>query len=416
MMCVKIVGGVFMKKIVKTVDGILAILCCILFILISFGSVYAPEEITFYDGTNEVELLHIFTISKTDEDIMTASTAGAPSGKADVSLFGFVPVSQVNAQSEKRKTVTVGGDVIGIRLYTEGLLVVGLDDVATADGNGSPGRDCGICEGDVITQANGKSVTSASEFAKIIAGSEGKEVKLTIRRNGETIPLTLTPVYSEAEGKYRCGVWLRDSTAGIGTLTFVDDETGMFASLGHAICDSDTGSVLPVGNGDILTATVTGCTPGEKGKTGQIKGTFTQNVIGKLMENNEFGVYGTVSETSAVSGEKYAVASQAEIKTGDAQIITTVGNDGPQFYDIEIEKITYSSEKASRSMVIEITDPELLAVTGGIVQGMSGSPIIQDGMLVGAVTHVFLNDPTRGYAVFAETMVSEAERIFMNAE
>ena len=222
----------------------------------------------------------------------------------------------------------------------------------------------------------------------------------------------LTPVYSETEGKYRCGLWLRDSTAGIGTLTYADPLNGMFATLGHAICDSETKSVLPVGEGDILSAEISGITKGDKGITGQIKGNFGNEILGSLLENNEFGVYGTFSDKDIMYGELVPVASQTEIKAGNAQILCNADGNGIESYDIEIEKITYSQSKTSRSMVIEITDEDLIGKTGGIVQGMSGSPIIQDGMLVGAVTHVFLNDPTRGYAIFAETMLSESDRIF----
>lgn len=405
-----------MKILVKIADIALAVVCCIIFALVSFGEIYIPSSITFYGGTNETDFLEIYKIKESSDDIITVSSLENSFKSADVSLFGVIPVGKINAMSTDRKYVAVGGDIIGIRMYTEGLLVVGVEDVATQEGSVSPGRDCGITEGDIITQVNDEIVLSSNDFINAVNASKGDNISVTVDRNGKIYYYSLKPVYSEAEGKYRCGLWLRDSTAGIGTLTFTDVQTGMFACLGHAVCDSDTGAVLPVGEGDILTASVSGCTPGEKGTTGQIKGSFTNNVIGKLYDNNEFGVYGMLSGDIYTDGELYPVASQSEIRTGNAQIISTVTQDGKKTYDIEIEKITYSNEKTSRSMVIRVTDPELLELTGGIVQGMSGSPIIQDGMLVGAVTHVFLNDPEKGYAIFAETMLGEEERIFASVE
>ncbi len=400
-----------MKKIIKFADILLSAVCFIIFTLIILGTIYIPENVIFYDGNTAAEFLSVFKIKEENADIITVSTVNDTGGKADVSLFGIIPVGKVNAEKHERTYVRVGGDVIGIRLYTEGLLVVGMEDVASKDGSYCPGKDSGVEIGDIITKINDKTVHSVSDFSNVIEGCGGDFVNLEIKRENEIYLCVMKPVYSDSEGKYRCGLWLRDSTAGIGTLTFADVNTGMFASLGHAICDSDTQAILPVGEGDILGAEINGCTPGEKGVTGQIKGSFTDEVLGTLIENNEFGVYGTFSDVSVISGEEYPVASQSEIKPGKAQIISTVDGGGKDYYDIEIEKITYSNDKTSRSMVIKVTDEELLGVTGGIIQGMSGSPIIQNGMLVGAVTHVFLNDPTRGYGIFAETMLSEEYRL-----
>lgn len=401
-----------MKKFVKTIDGILAVICAVIFVLVAVGTVCMPKNITFYDGSREACFLKIYNVKETDNDIIAVSGGNTTRSSAEVSLFGIIPVNKIAAESKDRKYVRVGGDIIGIRMYTEGLMVVGVESVDTAGGSVSPGSDCGILSGDIITKVNGENVASSAQFGQIVSSCGGKSINITVKRNSTEYEFVLQPVYSETENKYRCGLWLRDSTAGIGTLTFSDSQTHMFASLGHAICDSDTNSVIPVGDGDILEAVVKGCTPGEKGSTGQIHGSFVNNVIGKLVDNNEFGVYGTYTDDVFADSEIYPVASQSEVKTGEAKIITTVTAEGKKEYDIEIEKITYSNEMASRSIVIRVTDPELLAMTGGIVQGMSGSPIIQNGMLVGAVTHVFLNNPECGYGVFAETMIAEAEQLY----
>ena len=404
-----------MKKFIKRADLILSAICLVIFSLIVGGQYFLPESVCFYDGKTETDIYAVFHVAETKTDIVSVSTVGSENCTADVSLFGIIPVGKVNAEKTERKYVHVGGDVIGIRLYTDGILVVSTDDVVTADGNVNPGEMCGIQAGDMILEINDEIVCSVSDFSNAVISCGGNDVSITVLRNNEKLYFSLTPVYSETEGKYRCGLWLRDSTAGIGTLTFADPKTNMFASLGHAICDSETQSVLPVGDGDILSAAISGVTRGEKGTTGQIKGNFGNEILGELTENNEFGVYGIFSDTDILYGDLLPVASQTEIETGEAQILCNVDGSGTECYDIEIEKITYSNSKTSRSMVIEVTDPNLLSVTGGIIQGMSGSPIIQNGMLVGAVTHVFLNDPTRGYGIFAETMVSEAERI-CNAE
>lgn len=402
-----------MKKIIKKFHFFLSALCIMIFSLISLGNICLPEEVIFYDNQSTVKFLKVFYAIKSNTDAVAVSTVDEVDTTADVSIMGIIPVGKIQAKETDRKYVYAGGSLVGIRLYTEGLLVVGIDEVVTEEGNISPAGNCGIMQGDIITEVNDEIVTSVSDFSSRVVASKGNNISVTVKRGSELYYYSLKPAYSQSENKYRCGLWLRDSTAGIGTLTFSDPQTKMIASLGHAICDSETEAVLPVGDGDILGASINGCIPGEKGSTGQIKGNFTNDILGELYDNNEFGVYGTYSDMSVETGELYPVAAQAEIETGKAQIISTVSADsGTQFYDIEIEKVIYSNEKTSRSMVIKVTDPDLLSITGGIVQGMSGSPIIQNGMLVGAVTHVFLNDPERGYGIFAETMISESERIY----
>ena len=400
-----------MKKIIRKISLILALLCVSIFSVIFTGELILPEKVVFYDGNTKTRMLAVFYVSESDDDIVSVSTASEENETADVSILGIIPVKQISSQKSERRYVYTGGDVVGIRLYTQGLLVVGTDEVSTSQGNISPGKNCGIKPGDIILSVNNNSVCSVADFSNRIAASEGNNVEISILRENKKHQFALTPVYSETEGKYRCGLWLRDSTAGIGTLTYADPENGMFATLGHAICDSETKSVLPVGEGDILSAEISGITKGEKGITGQIKGNFGNEIFGSLLENNEFGVYGTFTQNDILYGDLVPVASQTEIKAGNAQILCNVDGNGIESYDIEIEKITYSQTKTSRSMVIEITDDDLIEKTGGIVQGMSGSPVIQDGMLIGAVTHVFLNDPTRGYAIFAETMISESDSL-----
>lgn len=397
-----------MGKFIRKSCFLLSAVCSVVFLFIIAGNLCIPKDVVFYDNQPTVKIHKVFYAERQNSDAISVSTVNNSKTTAKVSLLGIFPVAEIDATESVRKYVYAGGNLVGIRLYTDGILVVGIDEVMTEDGIISPAEDCGIMQGDIITKVNDETVTSVAEFSSRVVASDGENISITVKRDNETLYYSLKPAYSQSENKYRCGLWLRDSTAGIGTLTFVDPQTKTLATLGHAICDADTHAVLPVGEGDILGASFGGCIPGQKGNTGQIKGSFTSDVLGTLTDNNEFGVYGTYSDVSYETGELYPVASQTEIETGPAQIISTVSSEGAQFYDIEIEKITYSKEKMSRSMVIKVTDAELLNTTGGIIQGMSGSPIIQNGMIVGAVTHVFLNDPTRGYGVFIENMLDTA--------
>ncbi len=400
-----------MKKIIKIADISLSLLCVIIFCFIIIGTVFHPKKIVFYDNAESYSYMTVFNVTKSDSTVTVSQSNGINEATAEVSLFGIIPVTHVEAVESERKYVNVGGSLVGIKIYTEGLLVVDVQEVDTINGYVNPGEQSGIKKGDIITHVNDEIVNSVSDFSQRVAVCDGKDISITADRDGTNLYFSLTPAFSENEGKYRCGLWLKDSTAGIGTLTFTDPETETFASLGHAIYDSDTKTVLSVSNGDILTAFVNGCEKGNKGETGQIKGTFSTDDFGDILENNEFGVYGVYDSEKIENNSLVPVAGQSEVKTGAAQIISTVSQSGTEVYDIEIEKINYSSDKESRSLVIKITDEELIEETGGIIQGMSGSPIIQNGMLVGAVTHVFLNDPTRGYGIFAETMIDTAENI-----
>ena len=393
-----------MKKFIKLLTCILSLICVFIFTFISVGYFCKPEKIVMYEDLYQTGYLNIYTVRRSINVDTVSAGLNSESTDADITLFGIIPVSKTTVTECDRKYVYAGGDLLGIRIYTEGLLVVGFEDIVTDDGNVNPGKECGLKEGDIITGVNNQKISSGKAFSAVLSLNEGNNIALTVKRNNDIYYYSLKPVFCESENKYRCGLWLKDSTAGIGTLTFTDPETGMFASLGHAICDNDTKSVLTVENGDIFSAVANDCIKGTKGITGQIKGTFTNEDIGDILINNEFGLYGTYSDYNSAD-DFYPVASVSEIEEGDAQIICTVSSYEKEYYDIEIEKINKSGFNESRSLVIKVTDPDLLEKTGGIIQGMSGSPIIQNGMIVGAVTHVFLNDPTMGYGVFAETML-----------
>lgn len=344
--------------------------------------------------------------------LLSMKSDGADS--AAVTFLGAIPVKNVAVRQEEAPVLTVGGSPFGIKLLMEGVMVTSLGSVAGADGSRScPAEDAGIAPGDVIRLADGKPVSSNADMQSVISSSGGEPVELSVRRGDRDITTQLKPVCS-AEGVWRGGMWVRDSIAGIGTITFIRKEDGAFAGLGHPVCDSDTGEAVPVHSGEAVPVEITDARRGIRGIPGELRGTFLQGAsYGILTDNCESGVCGRLTHASCRElcrdpGE-YKLAYRQEISPGKAQIRTTVTGGEPELYDAEIERIDYSGGPGGKDMVIRITDPELLSVTGGIVQGMSGSPIIQDGRIAGAVTHVFVSDPARGYGIFAETMLEAME-------
>ena len=313
----------------------------------------------------------------------------------------------VQAAAEKRRYVGLGGDPFGVKLYTEGVLVIGVDAVETAAGPVTPGAAAGVRKGDVILSVNGAPVADTQSLIAAVAGSGGKPLELTVQRNGETLHLSLVPARTP-DGVFRAGLWVRDSAAGIGTVTFYDSAGGVFAGLGHGVCDADTGMTLPLAGGEAVAAEVEGFYKSSAGNPGELCGVFTDVPLGPLLYNGEDGVYGAL--LTAPQTRMTAVAQRAEVKPGKARMITTIDADGPQAYEIEITRV-FPADTPTRNLTVRVTDPALLEKTGGILQGMSGSPIVQNAMLVGALTHVFVNDPTQGYAIFAQTMLETADRL-----
>ncbi|HOP11391.1 MAG TPA: SpoIVB peptidase [Oscillospiraceae bacterium] len=332
------------------------------------------------------------------------TTLAAGSGYEAQLMFGAVPIKTVDVRIVDNDAVIAVGDAFGIRLKTEGVVVVSVGE----DGESSPAAKAGLMPGDSILEINGKKPMSAKELARMIENSGGKKLKLKVLRDGKTFETTLIPERTE-DGKYRSGMWVRDSGAGIGTMTFYRPADGIYAGLGHAISDFESGKVLPISGGEIASAKITGIVKGQSGTPGELVGTILSDTIGSLEINSECGVYGQLYDRP--DGEAVKVAMRQEIETGKAYILSTIDENGPQQFEIEILKIDMSEDSGGRNLIIEVTDPKLLEQTGGIVQGMSGSPILQNGKLIGAVTHVFVNNPTRGYGLFADTMLAQTEAL-----
>lgn len=311
---------------------------------------------------------------------------------------GAVDIGGGTDASSARMLVPVG-HTVGIKLFSKGVVVVKLSE------GGTPARSCGLRTGDVIVRCGSSAVTSTEQFQSLLQRSGGTQTDLGIRRDGGSVTLCVSPARNE-QGVYCIGAWIRDSMAGIGTMTFYDPATGVFGALGHGITDTDTALLMPFSNGSVMPSTVKAVKRGEAGEAGELRGDFDlTRDLGSLYANTAAGIFGTL-ETEGLKSGGALPAGQPE--TGEAVIRANVRGDEVCEYNIEIEKVI-SGGGDGRDMVISVTDPDLLALTGGIVQGMSGSPILQNGQIVGAVTHVLLNDPTKGYGISIKNMLSAAQ-------
>lgn len=404
-----------MVKAIKTLRNTLMTVVLFLLAALVYGFYAVPDEIVT-QSSKPTNVSYIYTL--TYEDNLSLSRNKEEKQRdtynVNVSFLNIVPVKNSSLKVSERDYVAISGELFGIRLFTEGIIVVGVDEVQTAKGKVNPSKDAGLQKGDVIVSIDSQKMRSCSQVSEIIENSGGKAMKLQIRRKDKVFFTDFKAAYSESEGKYKAGIWIRDSAAGIGTMTFFDTESGMFASLGHGVCDIDTGEILPVYEGDVVNAIVNGCYMGQRGKAGELCGVFSSESKGVLYLNCQCGVYGKMNE-KLTAENLYPVAFNDEVQKGKAQIVSTVDETGPQVFDIEITKISKDNNEG-KNLVIKVVDEKLLSKTGGIVQGMSGSPIIQNGMLVGAVTHVFINDPTQGYAIFSRTMLQQLRSAEKEAE
>ena len=307
------------------------------------------------------------------------------------------------------KTVRLGGQPFGVRFYNDGLIVVELEEFYDGEKYVCPAKDGGLKENDIIKEVNKTPVNTNEELQNATVNSSGEPIDFLIERNGENKNITVTPS-KNAMGMYLLGAWVKDSCAGIGTISFYDENKNYFAALGHGICDNDTNALLPLGSAEIVKANISSVTKSVDGNAGSLNGYFSDETIGDLTENTPLGVYGNAETEMFSDSPTVEIADFSEIKKGDAQMYTTIDGESAGCYDIEITKICNHNENSNENFVIKITDESLLDECGGIVQGMSGSPIVQNGKLVGAVTHVFVNNTTEGYGVAAQYMVSNYEQ------
>ena len=314
--------------------------------------------------------------------------------------LGFSSVVSAEDGVREETYLIAAGIPFGVKFHTDGIVVVGIP------GGSGPLAEAGLKKGDVILSVDGKKVSSVSEFASLVKESEGREMKLeyqsgTLRRLAEVAPCV------DENGEYKLGVWIKDSAAGIGTITFIHTKNMRFGGLGHGICDAESGALVPFAHGTAESVTLLGVVKGGAGAPGELRGSFTGAKMGKLLKNAETGIYGILTEIPLELREEcYPVGHMDEVEEGKAYIFTTVDGEGRGKYEIEISRIDKTVE--NRNFIVRIVDPALLEKTGGIVQGMSGSPIIQNGKIIGAITHVLVSDSTEGYGIFIENMLNAA--------
>lgn len=337
----------------------------------------------------------------------------ATSTRATARLFGILPIKKVEVKSFEHLSLCPGGDVFGIRVSLGGAMVTSFTRISTDGNERSPAEEAGLLCGDLITAVDGVRINEATELSRAISASEGRRLTLSVLRNGRSLTLSLLPAFSDAAGAYRAGILVKDSASGIGTVTFIDPETGAFGGLGHGIYDGESGVLIPIQRGAVTDVTLSGVIPGVSGDPGELRGHLGNEKRGTLLSNTDCGVFGVMSSTDGL-GEPIPIGLSSSVHVGKAEVLCTLEDGVCRRYAIEITGIR-DERSATKSFTVRVTDPHLLEATGGIVQGMSGSPIIQDGHLIGAVTHVMVNDPTAGYGIFIENMLSAAEGVIPKA-
>lgn len=353
-----------------------------------------------------------FSVHQTNTEV---KLKGEKAGESSVVFeWGGMPVKKTEVRVLPNLKVIPGGQSIGVKLNTLGVLVVGHHQVNTAEGKQSPGEIAGVQVGDIITEINGTKIEEMNDVTPFIesSGKTGKPLNLVIYRDNQSHKAKLYPLKDEGDQAYRIGLYIRDSAAGIGTMTFIEPQSQKYGALGHVISDMDTKKPIVVHDGEVMRSTVTSIEKGNNGNPGEKRARFSSDrvIVGDISRNSPFGIFGRLNQgmSNGIADKPLPVALSHEVKEGPAKILTVVEDDKVEAFDVKIVSTIPQKFPATKGLVLKVTDPKLLEKTGGIVQGMSGSPIIQNGKVIGAVTHVFVNDPTSGYGVHIEWMLNEA--------
>ena len=401
-----------MKKFVKILSVFLFLLCSGIFASVYAMSVSVDQSYKLNRG-EELRIDTAMPVTAVYNGVKMSQSNDkhlvGDSFEVDLKIFGLIPFSTVNVEIVDDMYVSVLGNPFGMKIYTDGVLVIEATDVNTANDKVNPAVSAGIKVGDYIKTVNGQTVTCNEELSQFVTDSGGKALQIEAVRDGKSFNCSVVPVMDSESGIYRIGVWVRDSSAGIGTLTFYSPSNDVVCGLGHGICDADTETLLSIEQGELVEANIVDVEKGSAGNPGALKGKFTYDSIADISLNCEQGVYGIANqEINAVNLTE--IALKQEVQNGEAQILCTVNGDEPRLYSCEIKKTGESNSK-TQNLVVTVTDRELINATGGIVQGMSGSPILQDGKLVGALTHVLVSDSLTGYGIYAENMLEVAQSV-----
>ena len=401
-----------MKKILK--------LIIIIFLIIMYAYILVidkiPSKMIIFEGEQiKVNKYMGFDIKQDSDVIQTSSsnTEKLKPGKTTmkVSLFDNLFIKNMEVDVLPRTKVIPVGTIAGVKLYTSGILVVGMSEIEGIDNKKhKPYLNSGIEEGDTIISIDNNKISSTDELINVVNQSKGKNLSIEYVHDNEAATCSITPVQTSMN-QYKLGLWVRDSAAGVGTVTFIEPKTKEFGALGHGITDIDTEELINIESGEFITTRILNIAKGQSGNPGKIQGTIDgQKNIGIISKNTKFGIYGVVEDLSAINidySKEMDLALREEIREGKAKILCNIDGTTPKEYDIEIQRIYRENNYDNKSMKIKVVDEELLNKTGGIIQGMSGSPIIQNGKFIGAVTHVLVNNPTEGYAVFGDIMLKQ---------
>lgn len=412
--------GFWNKKsnlIIISVTMIAVLLALLFFLLIPFSDINnIPSSVTTNHETiehlnKEHPLGKLVSFKLKENDVVSADLSGKISSSTlSIKVFGL-PIKKVDVTIDDNLYYAVG-EPVGFSLITDGVIVIGSSKVFTKTGYVDTLNKCDIKPNDVILSLCGQKINKIADISRIINEEEnkGKIAEVVYKRNGEVKSGAISPQYDINSKLYKLGLWVKDGASGVGTLTYVNKNSGKFGALGHAICNGSNKEPFKATGGDMYKCTVVGINKGHKGKPGEIKGLFVQgkNILGEVDKNTNCGVFGTVNKGAIKLDEKkvYEAGGRLSARTGKAKIISNVDGLGAKEYDIEIIKTNYQNSSCEKSMVIKVVDKELLKKTGGIIQGMSGSPIIQNGKIIGAVTHVFVSDPTKGFGIYLDWMIN----------
>ena len=332
--------------------------------------------------------------------------------KIELKLFGSLNLKTINVTKIKDFEVIPSGDVIGLKLYTNGVLIVGMSEIEDSNKNKiKPYEKIDIKEGDTIIQIDDKEIDSVRTLKQVVNKSEGKSLCLSLVRDGTVFTSNITPA-KVGKAEYRLGLWVRDAATGVGTLTYYSPSNNTFGALGHGISDTDTGKLIDIESGDLVTSKIMSITKGIAGQAGELRGTIiNQPTIGTVNKNTNFGIFGKISDLNNIDfdySKKMKVALRNEITVGKAEILCNIDGGEEEKYEIEIQKIFFDNNNDNKSFLIKVVDEDLIKKTGGIVRGLSGAPIIQNGKFIGAVTNVLVANPEIGYGIFADLMIKNS--------